>query len=186
MTRQIRFIKAALIFAMVAMPLMNPRPAVADTAEEINSDVAAALKELYNTEPKAKELGTIAKGILVFPSIVKAGFVVGAQFGEGALLVGGKTVGYYNTVAASYGLQAGVQKFSYVMFLMTDSTMDYFEKSDGFEVGVGPSIVVVDEGKAKTLTTTTAKDDIYAFIFSQEGLMAGLGLQGTKITKIDK
>ena len=186
MIKHIRFIQAALIFAMVAMPLMSPHPAVAATAEEIDHDAAAALQTLYDTEPKAKELGAIAKGILVFPKIYKAGFVGGAQFGEGALLVNGKTIGYYNSVAGSYGLQAGVQKFAYVMFLMTDSTMNYFENSKGIELGVGPSIVVVDAGKAKTLTTTTAKDDIYAFIFGQKGLMAGAGLQGSKITKINK
>jgi len=186
MTKHIRFVQAALIFAIVAMPFMSLQPAVAASAEEIDRDAAAALKTLYHTTPKAKELGAIAKGILVFPNILKAGFMVGAQVGEGALLVNGKTVGYYSTVAGSYGYQAGVQKFSYVMFLMTDSAMEYLNNSDGWELGVGPSIVVVDAGKARTLTTTTAKDDIYAFIFAQKGLMAGLGLQGSKITKIDK
>lgn len=186
MTRHIRYTMAALIFAMVVVPLMSTRPAVAASAEEIDRNVAAALKSLYHTEPKAKELGAKAKGILVFPNILKAGFIGGAQFGEGALLVNGKTVGYYSTAAGSYGLQAGVQKFSYAMFLMNDSAMEYLNNSDGWELGVGPSIVVVDAGKARTLTTTTAKDDIYAFIFAQKGLMAGLGLQGSKITKIDK
>ena len=186
MSRHLRYTMAALIFAIVAMPFMSLRTAVAASAEEIDREVATALKLLYHHTPKAKELGAIAKGILVFPNIYKAGFIVGAQVGEGALLVGGKTVGYYNTVAGSYGYQAGVQKFSYAMFLMTDSALEYLNNSDGWEIGVGPSIVVVDAGKAKTLTTTTAKDDIYAFIFAQKGLMAGLGLQGSKITKIDK
>ena len=186
MTRHIRFIQAALIFAIVAMPLMSPPQAAAATAEEINRDAAAALKKLYNTQPKAKELGSIAKGILVFPKIYKAGFVGGAAVGEGTLLIGGKPVAYYNSFEGSYGLQAGVQRFAYVLFIMKDSVLDDFQNSAGFEVGVGPSIVVVDAGVARTLTTTTAKDDIYAFIFSQKGLMAGLGLKGSKITKIDK
>ena len=186
MTRHMQFIKAALIFAMLAMPLISPRSAVAATAEEIDRDAAAALKKLYNTQPKAKELGSIAKGILVFPKIYKAGFVGGAAVGEGALLVGGKTVAYYNSFEGSYGLQAGVQRFSYVLFIMKDSVLDDFRNSSGFEVGVGPSIVVVDAGVAKTLTTTTAKDDIYAFVFAQKGLMAGLGIKGSKITKINK
>jgi len=90
------------------------------------------------------------------------------------------------TVAASYGLQAGVQSFGYVLFFMTDSAVAYLGKSDGFEIGVGPSIVVLDQGKAKTLTTTTGQSDIYAFIFDQKGLMAGLGLQGSKISRMDK
>jgi lipid-binding SYLF domain-containing protein len=124
--------------------------------------------------------------MLVFPSIVKAGFLFGAQYGEGVLRVKGRNAGYYNTVAASYGLQAGVQSFGYVLFFMTDSALNYLNKSDGFEIGVGPSIVVLDAGKAKTLTTTTGQSDIYAFIFDQKGLMAGLGLQGSKISKLDR
>ena len=186
MTRHIRFILAALIFAIVATPLMSSRPAVAATAEEIDHDAAVALKKLYHTEPKAKELGSMAKGILVFPKIYKAGFVGGAAVGEGTLLIGGKPVAYYNSAEGSYGLQAGVQRFAYVLFIMKDSVLDEFRNSEGFELGVGPSIVVVDAGVARTLTTTTLKDDIYAFIFSQKGLMAGLGVKGSKITKINK
>ena len=177
---------AALIFAMLAVPLMSIRAATAATAEEIDRDAAAALKKLYNTQPKAKELGSKAKGILVFPKIYKAGFVGGAAVGEGTLLIGGKPVAYYNSFEGSYGLQAGVQRFSYVLFMMKDSVLDDFQNSSGFEVGVGPSIVVWDEGVAKTHTTETVQADIYAFIFSQKGLMAGLGLKGSKITKIDK
>ena len=88
----------------------------------------------------------------------------------------GKVTGYYTTAGASYGLQAGAQKYGYVMFFMTDSALKSLDKSEGFEVGVGPSVVVMDEGKAKTATTTTMNDDIYAFIFGQKGLMAGLGI----------
>jgi len=124
--------------------------------------------------------------MLIFPGIVKAGFLFGAQYGEGVLRVKGRKAGYYNTVAASYGLQAGVQSFGYVLFFMTDSALNYLNKSEGFEIGVGPSIVVLDAGKAKTLTTTTGQSDIYAFIFDQKGLMAGLGLQGSKISKLDR
>jgi lipid-binding SYLF domain-containing protein len=102
----------------------------------------------------------------------------------GALRKGGKTVGYYKTVAASYGLQAGVQKFGYAMFFITQSALDHLRNSAGWEIGVGPSIVIVDEGLAKSLTTTTAKKDIYAFFFGQKGLMAGMGLQGSKISRI--
>jgi lipid-binding SYLF domain-containing protein len=94
-------------------------------------------------------------------------------------------VAYYNISAASYGLQAGIQEFGYAMFLMTDSARAYIDKSKGWEIGVGPSVVVVDAGVAKSLTTTTAKDDVYAFIFSQKGLMAGIGIQGSKITRIN-
>jgi lipid-binding SYLF domain-containing protein len=174
----------AFILAVAAITLLGPDPAIAASAAQIDRDADAALRTLYETMPAAKALAEKAKGILVFPSIVKAGFVVGAQYGDGALLKGGRTVGYYNILAASYGLQAGLQSFAYVMLFMTDSALNYLETSAGFEVGVGPSIVVVDEGMARTMTTTTIQDDVYAFIFGQQGLMAGLGLQGSKITKI--
>jgi len=165
---------------------ISPATAAAASAAEINRDAKSALANLYANSPAAKALGAKAKGILVFPGIVKAGLIVGGQYGEGALFEGGKITGYYSTVQASYGLQAGVQKYGYALFLMTDSARKYIDKSDGWEVGVGPSIVVVDTGMAKSMTTTTLKSEIYAFFFSQKGLMAGLGLQGTKITRIQK
>jgi lipid-binding SYLF domain-containing protein len=185
MSKYIRIVGTAVILAVAAITLLGPDPAIAASAAQIDRDADAALRTLYETMPAARALAEKAKGILVFPNIVKAGFVVGAQYGDGALLKGGKTVGYYNIVAASYGLQAGLQSFAYVMLFMTDSALNYLENSAGFEVGVGPSIVVVDTGMARTLTTTTAQDDVYAFIFGQKGLMAGAGLQGSKITKIN-
>jgi lipid-binding SYLF domain-containing protein len=164
--------------------MMMPRAAVAETAAQIDREVDSALQKLYESSPSAKELSKVAKGILVFPDVVKAGLIVGGQYGTGALRVEGKTVGYYRTVAASYGLQAGAQKFGYALIFLTQSALDYLSKSKGWEVGVGPSVVVVDEGLARSLTTTTAKEEIYAFFFHQKGLMAGLGLQGSKITRI--
>jgi lipid-binding SYLF domain-containing protein len=177
---------AVLILAamMTAANSIHPGTAIGATAAEIERDVDSALKKLYASTPAAKELSKVAKGILVFPDIIKGGLIVGGQYGVGALREGGKTVGYYNTVAASYGLQAGVQKFGFALFFMTDSAIEYIEKSSGWEIGVGPSIVIVDEGLARSLTTTTAKENIYAFFFDQKGLMAGLGLQGSKISKI--
>ena len=175
---------AILCAIFVAAGMVMPRPAIAETAAEIDRDVDSALLKLYAKTPAAKELSKVAKGILVFPDVVKAGLIVGAQYGKGALRVGGTTVGYYNTVAGSYGLQAGAQKFGYALFFLTKSALDYLSKSAGWEIGVGPSVVVVDAGLARSLTTTTAKSEIYAFFFDQKGLMAGLGLQGSKITKI--
>jgi len=171
----------ALVILLVAMS----QPVLAGSkAAEIDKQVDLALEQLYSSTPAAREIAKVAKAVLVFPSIIKAGLVVGGQYGEGALRVNGKTVGYYNTVAASYGLQIGAQSFGFAMFFMNDNALEYLKKSSGWEVGVGPTIVVVDKGAAKTLTTSTAKDDIYAFCFSQKGLMAGLGLQGSKITQI--
>jgi lipid-binding SYLF domain-containing protein len=162
----------------------SAQPAFAATAKQIRDDANAALNRLYASTPAAKVLGSQAKGILIFPRILKAGFLVGAQGGDGALLEGGKTVAYYRNVAASYGLQAGVQGFSYVLFLMSDSALAYLDKTGGWEIGTGPSLVIVDTGMAKSLSTTTLHDDVYAFIFGQKGLMGGIGIQGSKITRI--
>lgn len=175
--------RTALLVALFA--LAGTRAAIAADAQ-LDADAKAGLESLYQSSPAAKALGAQAKAILVFPKVLKAGFVIGAQAGDGALLQGGATVGYYNIAAASYGLQAGVQSFGYAMFLMTDSAVEYLRTTSGFELGVGPSIVVVDAGMASTLSTSTLQSDIYAFTFGQTGLMAGLGLQGTKITKVKK
>ena len=161
-------------------------PALAASAAEIDRDVTAALRSLYASMPSARQLGSQAKAILVFPHIAKAGFLLGAQYGEGALRKGNRTLGYYNSAAASYGLQAGVQKFGYALFLMTDSAVRYLETSGGFELGTGPSLVVLDAGAATAFTTTTLQNDMYAVFFDQRGLMAGLGLQGSKISRIDR
>lgn len=158
----------------------------AASGAEIDADATRALQQLYASNQSARALGEKAKGILIFPAIAKAGFLVGAAYGEGALRVGGATKAYYSSAAASYGLQIGIQKFSYVLFLMTDNAMQYLDKSDGWEIGVGPSIVVADEGFGTKATTTTLQAEIYAFIFGQQGLMAGLGIEGTKVTRISR
>jgi lipid-binding SYLF domain-containing protein len=174
------------MMCMAAMAFISLNSACAASGAELDREVDSALATLFAKSDSAKVLAEKAKAILVFPSITKAGFIVGGQYGQGALRENGKTVGYYSSVAASYGLQAGIQKFGYALFFMTDSAREYLDRSDGWEIGVGPSIVVVDVGAAGSLTTTTAKSEIYAFFFSQKGLMAGLGLQGTKITRINK
>ncbi len=178
-----RFLIIAQLILTLAVLAFDPSPGLAASASQIDRDVDAALVSLYGQTPKAKELAGTAKGILVFPKILKAGLIIGAQGGEGALRANGKTAGYYSTVAVSYGLQAGVQWFGYAMFFRTDKALGYLDKSDGWEIGSGPSIAIVDKGLAKSLSTTTLKDDIYVFFFDQKGLMAGLGLQGTKISK---
>ena len=184
--RYFHLVTILLVLGISAGTVMSPNLAAAATAVEINRDVKIALEKLYVKSPKAKALGEKAKGILVFPGIVKGGFMVGGQYGEGALSKDGKTAGYYNTVQVSYGLQAGIQKYGYALFLMTDSAMKWIDKSDGWEIGTGPSIVVMDAGAAVAATTTTLQSEIYAFFFDQKGLMAGMGLQGTKITRINK
>ena len=179
-----RWFGFALLCATVVLAGLSPQPAVAASAAEIDRKVDAALEKLYQKTPAAKKQADSAKGILVFPDVLKAGLMIGGAGGNGALRVGSKTVGYYNMAEASFGLQAGAQSFGYALFFMDDEALEYLKKSDGWEVGVGPSITVVDEGLAGSLTTTTGKDNIYAFFFDQGGLMGGLGLKGVKITPI--
>jgi len=174
------------VLALVGIGLiaLAARPLHAASAAEIDRDAGAALTKLYTNQPTAKMLSQKAKGILVFPTMVKAGFMFGGQLGEGALRKHGKTAGYYNSVAASYGFQAGIQSFGYALFFMSDSALSYLRRSEGWEIGTGPSVVIVDQGMARQLSTTTLKDDVYAVVFDQKGLMAGMGIQGSKITQI--
>jgi lipid-binding SYLF domain-containing protein len=176
--------------AILAMALVvATEPSIAQdqaktAAAELEKDAKAALAQLSASTPLAKGLAPQAYAILVFPKVTKAGLGVGGQYGEGALLKGGKAVSFYKTTGASFGLQAGGQQYGYAMFFMNEKAVAQLDKANGFEVGVGPSVVMVDEGMAKTTTTNTLKDDIYAFVFGQKGLMAGLGIQGNKIAKI--
>ncbi len=160
--------------------------AQAATAEDLNKDAAQALQALYKTNPVAETLSKKAKAVLVFPKILKAGLIFGGSYGEGVLTKGGAFDGYFNSVSASWGWQAGAESYGYVVFLMSDKAVKYLEETKGWEVGVGPSVVVMNEGVAKNLSTSTLKDDAYAFIFDQQGLMASLSIEGTKISRIKK
>jgi len=177
--------RAFMVAVALSMSLIATGANAASAAQTLDTDSRAALNSLYSHSPGAKALGAKARGILVFPNVTKAGLIVGGQGGDGTLMIGGKTVGYYNTSAASIGLQAGAQTFGYVLFFMSDSVLNEFQKNPKFEIGVGPTIVVVDAGAAKDINTLTAKSDVYAMIFHQRGLMAGIGLQGSKISKIN-
>jgi len=177
---------AALVAAAVAF---GPAAIAADMAKNsaatLNSEGQKTLNSLYAKVPAAKTIGGKASAVLVFPKVTKAGFGIGGQYGEGVLLKGGKPVAYYNTAGLSTGLQAGAQTYGYAMFFMNDAAIGALNRAEGFEVGVGPSVVVLDEGMAKSMTTTTLDKDVYAFTFGQKGLMAGVGIQGNKITKIN-
>jgi lipid-binding SYLF domain-containing protein len=168
MLTYIRWAVIALVLALATIAILHPRLLEAASAAVIDQEVDGALATLYARTPGAKELAEQAKGILVFPNIVKARFLVGAQYGDGALRIQGRTVGYYNTVATSYGLQAGMQAFSYALFFMSNGALRYLQESEGWALGTGATI----------------REDVYALILHQEGLMAGLGLQGSAITKI--
>jgi len=160
--------------------------AVAATAEDLDKEAAQALQTLYKTNPAAQTLSKDAKGILVFPKVIKAGLVFGGSYGEGVLTKGSKPAGYFNSVSGSWGWQAGAESYGYVVFLMSDKAVKYLDRSKGWEFGVGPTIVVVNEGIAKNLSTSTLKDDAYAFIFDQQGLMVSLSIEGTKISRIKR
>lgn len=182
-----RTMKALLLVATAAVSLAAiSSQAVAATAEDLNKDAAQALDKLYKSNPTAESIGKHAKAILVFPNIVKAGLVFGGAYGEGVLTKGTQFSGYYNSVSASWGWQAGAQSYSYVVFLMSNKAVKYLDKSKGWEIGVGPSVVAVNEGVAKNLSSSSLKDDAYAFIFDQQGLMATLSIEGTKISPIKR
>lgn len=179
-------LRNTFVILAAALPLALSSPAVGASKSELDASSKTALEKLVAEVPAAAALNSKAIAVLVFPSITKAGFMIGGQYGDGVLWQGGKPVGYYNTSGASYGLQAGAQKYGYAMFFLNKKGLAALESSEGFEVGVGPSVVVVDQGMAKSTTTKTYSEDVYAFIFSQKGLMAGIGIQGNKISKLKK
>lgn len=185
-TMRRNFHKVVLVTAVALTLALPSLQAHAATAEDLNQDAAQALQTLYKTHPGAELLGKNAKAVLVFPKIIKAGLVFGGSYGEGVMTRDGMAPAYYNSVSASWGWQAGAESYAYVVFLMNDKSLQYLEKSKGWEVGVGPSVVVVNEGAAKNLSTSTLKDDAYAFILDQQGLMASLSIEGTKISPINK
>jgi lipid-binding SYLF domain-containing protein len=175
---------SVLLSGMVMVVGLVSFPAAAASKAELDAQAQKALTNLYAKEPGTDSLGKDAKAILVFPDIVRAGLVIGGEGGDGTLFVKGKPAGHYKTGGLSIGLQAGAQKYGYALFFMDDAALKVLDSMDGWEIGMGPTVVVVDKGAAKNLTTKTAKSGVYAFIFSQEGLMAGLALKGNKITKI--
>jgi lipid-binding SYLF domain-containing protein len=174
-------IALAQFLAIAALAQVGP---LAPSAADVDRNVSAALRNLYSQNEAAQALGARAKAILVFPDIKKGAFLIGAQYGYGALRQRARTVGYYRTAAASYGFQAGVKKFGYALFFMTNSALAYLDKSGGWAIGTGPSVVVVDQGVARSLTTTSMRSDVYAFVFDQTGLMGGIGIEGSKITRV--
>jgi lipid-binding SYLF domain-containing protein len=180
--RSRRFITAVLLAITLSGGYW--RSAEAASARQIDTAADEALASLYASTPAAVELAKVAKGILVFPQVVKGGFILGGEFGNGALRKSGVTSAYYNTIGASYGFQAGVESFGYALFFVTDSALEYLDKSEGWEIGVGPTLTVIDQGAARSFSTTTLKSDIYGFFFDKQGLMAGLSLQGSKISRI--
>lgn len=158
----------------------------AESRADLDRNARSVLNQLVSSNANAKKLSETAIAALVFPVVTKAGFIVGGQYGDGVLFKQGRPIAYYNTAGGSYGLQAGAQQYGYVMFFMKETALNALDSTQGFEVGVGPSVVLVDQGMATSTTTITTQNDVYAFITAQKGAMAGLGIQGNKITKLAK
>ncbi|MBY0337003.1 MAG: lipid-binding SYLF domain-containing protein [Acetobacteraceae bacterium] len=171
------------LLALPAVVAASARPARAATRAEIDAEVQAALVRLRGME-NAAPLFRQARAVLVFPRIVQGGFIVGGQYGEGALLRGNAVQGYYNIAGASFGLLAGAQVAGLAMFFMTEDALRALMAADGWEIGTGPSVVALDRGLQANVTATTLTEPVYAITFGQQGLMAALALNGTKITRI--
>ena len=182
--------RAKLLVSLIVLGavflLVTPEEAAAASAEEIDIKVDATLKQFRAEVNGGTEFLNSAKGVLVFPGVIKAGFGIGGEYGEGALRVGGKTVDYYNTAAASIGLQLGAQSKAIVIVFMTSKALQDFRASSGWKAGVDGSVALIEWGAGEDLNTVDIKDPIIGFVFSNKGLMYNLTLEGSKFTKIDK
>jgi lipid-binding SYLF domain-containing protein len=174
-----------LLLGLTAAAAVSVAPkAKAASRAEINARADEAMGRLFSYNPRARELADRARGVLIFPRIYKAGFIFGGAGGEGVLHVGGRPTAYFSIGAASFGFQAGIQAYSLAMFFMTRSALDYLRTSQGWALGGGPEITVIDQGMAAELNTRNATEPVYAMVFAQKGLMGGLSLSGSKITHI--
>ena len=179
-------IRSVLFLLAFTLSLYNIPTADAASKTEINAKVRATMTTFYSTIKSGKELANKAVGMLVFPEVYKAGFVAGGEYGEGAMLEGGKTTAYYNTAAASIGFQFGAQVKSQVIMFMTRDALKAFKASDGWKAGVDGSVALVTIGAGGEIDTNNIKDPIIGFIFSNKGLMYNLTFEGSKISKMDK
>jgi lipid-binding SYLF domain-containing protein len=166
--------------------IVFPGSVLAASAVEIDAKADSALKMFYEKVGPARELSAKAKGILIFPDVIKAGFGIGGEYGEGALRINGKTVEYYNTAAASIGLQLGAQEKAVILLFLDGKALDDFRKSDGWEAGVDGSVAVVEWGAGGSVDTSNIKDPIIGFVFGNKGLMFNLTLEGSKMSKIKR
>jgi lipid-binding SYLF domain-containing protein len=173
-----------LVVAVLVFSLYPTSPAKAASAVEIDAKANAALEEFFSKAPAGKDLAAKAAGVLIFPSVVKAGMLVGGEYGEGALRIGGITADYYSTASGSVGFQLGVQKKSIIIMFMDKSALESFRNSQGWEVGVDGSVALVTIGAGGSVDTNTAQEPIIGFVFGQKGLMYNLTLEGSKMTKI--
>jgi len=171
---------------LIILSSLSVTSVFAASAEELNVEVRATLNKLYKEKPAAKSLAQRAKGILVFPTVVKGGIGIGGEYGEGALLVGNKITSYYNTLSASIGFQLGAQARSQIILFMTTDALQKFQASEGWEAGVDGSVAIAEFSAGGTIDSQTAQAPIIGFVTDNKGLMYNLTLEGSKITKINK
>jgi lipid-binding SYLF domain-containing protein len=178
--------KAITIFFASLMLVTTPDLSRASSAQEINDAANATLHRFVEQNPSAEELGRKAPGVLVFPSVIKAGMLLGGQYGEGVLIAHGNAAGYYNIISASLGFQLGVQSLSIIIVFMTEQSLADFQNAYGWKVGIDGSIVVVTLGAGGSIDTHSLTSPIIAFVTDQEGLMYSLSLEGSKISRIER
>ena len=159
---------------------------LAKTAKEIDASVDAAIERFYKQVKGAQEFVQKSKGMLVMPNVVKGAFIVGGEYGEGALRINGKTVDYYNTVSGSIGFQIGGQSKDIILLFMTDEALNKFRASKGWEAGIDGNVALITVGAGERADTMTLKDPIVAFVFDAKGLIADISLKGAKFSKLDK
>jgi lipid-binding SYLF domain-containing protein len=183
-------VRNAIAGLLLSLPILVGPSSVpkvdAATAPEIDASVKAAMDRFDKEVQGADEFLKASKGVLIFPSVVKAGFGVGGEYGEGALRIGGKTVDYYNIASASVGFQIGAEKKDIILLFMQEQALQDFRKSSGWKAGVDGSVTMVNIGAGGSLDTATMKDPIVGFVIGQRGLMGNLSLEGTKISKLDR
>ena len=175
-----------VIVALIAFAVCIPDDAFAASAEEIDTSVRVALKRFHKQVNGAEEFSRNAKGLLVMPNVKKAAFIIGGEYGEGALRVGGKNVAYYNIISGSFGLQIGAEAKDIVIAFMTKNALNGFRASKGWEAGVDGNVALISVGAGERVDTRTVKDPIVGFVFDVKGLMADISLKGAKFTKLDK
>jgi lipid-binding SYLF domain-containing protein len=184
-----RFSRTIFIF-IITLSILNGamlvKRAQAASAKVIDIKVDAALEKFTKEIGGAQKLLKEAKGVLVFPSVIKAGFGIGGEYGEGALRIGGKTVDYYSTIAASIGFQLGAQSKNVILIFLDKDELKKFRNSSGWEIGVDGSVALVTVGAGGSIDTTNIKAPIVGFVFSNKGLMYNLTLEGSKITKLSR
>ncbi len=156
------------------------------SAAQIDADADKTLQRFYKEVNGAKEFASSAKALLIMSGVTKAGFIAGGTYGQGALRTGGKTEGYYNLVAGSYGFTIGAQQMDIIIAFMTQEALSQFKSVDGWEAGVTANVALVDVGGGKRLDTTSLQDAVVAFVFDPKGLMFDVSLKGAKFTKLKK